>query len=63
MKKSASGRTILSCSYHADGSLESLTDASGKPVFYEYDWRGNLSGVRDENGDMLAAYAHHREES
>lgn len=58
LKKSASGRTILSCSYHADGSLESLTDASGKPVFYEYDWRGNLSGVRDENGDMLAAYAH-----
>ena len=33
-------------------------DASGKPVFYEYDWRGNLSGVRDENGNMLAAYAH-----
>ena len=58
LKKSASGRTILSCSYHADGSLESLTDVSGKPVFYEYDWRGNLSGVRDENGDMLAAYAH-----
>ena len=27
-------------------------------MFYEYDWRGNLSGVRDENGDMLAAYAH-----
>ena len=58
LKKSASGRTILSCSYHADGSLESLTDASGKPVFYEYDWRGNLSGMRDENGNMLAAYAH-----
>ena len=58
LKKSASGRTLVSCTYFSDGSLESLTDASGKPVFYEYDWRGNLSGVRDENGDMLAAYAH-----
>ena len=58
LKKSASGRTHVSCTYFSDGSLESLTDASGKPVFYEYDWRGNLSGVRDENGDMLAAYAH-----
>ena len=58
LKKSASGRTLVSCTYFSDGSLESLTDASGKPVFYEYDWRGNLSGVREENGNMLAAYAH-----
>ena len=36
----------------------SLTDASGKPVFYEYDWRGNLSAVKDGNGKTLAAYAH-----
>lgn len=56
LKKSASGRTLVSCTYFSDGSLESLTDASGKPVFYEYDWRGNLSGVRDENGNMLAAH-------
>ena len=33
-------------------------DASGKPVFYEYDWRGNLSAVKDGNGETLAAYAH-----
>ena len=58
LKKSESGRTLVSCTYFSDGSLESLTDASGKPVFYEYDWRGNLSGMRDENGNMLAAYAH-----
>ena len=42
----------------SDGSLESLTDASGKPVFYEYDWRGNLSAVKDGNGETLAEYAH-----
>ena len=58
LKKSASGRTLVSCTYFSDGSLESLTDASGKPVFYEYDWHRNLSGMRDENGNMLAAYAH-----
>ena len=58
LKKSESGRTLVSRTYFSDGSLESLTDASGKPVFYEYDWRGNLSGMRDENGNMLAAYAH-----
>ncbi|WP_147525354.1 DUF6531 domain-containing protein, partial [Acetivibrio ethanolgignens] len=40
LKKSASGRTLASCTYFSDGSLESLTDASGRPVFYEYDWRG-----------------------
>ena len=58
LKKSSSGRTLVSCTYFSDGSLESLTDASGKPVFYEYDWHRNLSGMRDENGNMLAAYAH-----
>ena len=58
LKKSASGRTLVSCTYFSDGSLESLTDASGKPVYYEYDWRGNLSAVKDGNGETLAAYAH-----
>ena len=33
-------------------------DASGKPVFYEYDWRGKLPAVKDGNGETLAAYAH-----
>lgn len=33
-------------------------DASGKPVFYEYDWRGKLPAVKDRNGETLAAYAH-----
>ena len=48
----------ISTPYHADGGVRSLTDASGKPVFYEYDWRGNLSAVKDGNGETLAAYAH-----
>ena len=58
LKKSASGRTLVSCTYFSDGSLESLTDASGKPVYYEYDWRGKLSAVKDGNGETLAVYAH-----
>lgn len=58
VKKSSSGRTLVSCTYFPDGSLESLTDASGKPVYYEYDWRGKLSGVKDEKGSMLVQYAH-----
>lgn len=58
IKKSSSGRTLLSCTYFSNGSLESLTDASGKPVFYEYDWHGKLSGVKNEKGNVLAQYAH-----
>ena len=48
----------ISTPYHADGGVRSLTDASGKPVFYEYDWRGKLPAVKDGNGETLAAYAH-----
>ena len=58
IRKSSSGRTLISCTYFSNGSLESLTDASGKPVYYEYDWRGKLSRVKDENGNMLAQYTH-----
>ena len=39
----------ISTPYHADGGVRSLTDASGKPVFYEYDWRGKLPAVKDGN--------------
>lgn len=58
MRKSSSGRTLLSCTYLSDGSLESLTDVSGKKVSYRYDWNGRLSAVLDENGQRIAAYAH-----
>uniref|UniRef100_UPI000AE3E4B2 RHS repeat-associated core domain-containing protein n=1 Tax=Acetivibrio ethanolgignens TaxID=290052 RepID=UPI000AE3E4B2 len=37
---------------------ESLTDASGRPVFYEYDWRGNLTSVRDGDRNILVQYTH-----
>ena len=57
-RKSSSGRTLVSCTYFPNGSLASLTDASGKPVYYEYDWRGKLSGVKDGNGNTLAQYTH-----
>ena len=39
----------ISTPYHADGGVRSLTDASGKPVFYGYDWRGKLPAVKDGN--------------
>lgn len=31
IKKSSSGRTLVSCTYHADKNLKSLTDVSGRP--------------------------------
>ena len=58
LRKSASGRTLLSCTWFSDGSLESLTDGSGKTIHYRYDWRGKLAAVTDENGQALAEYTH-----
>ena len=58
LKKSSSGRTLLSCTYFPDGKLESLTDVSGKTVHYHYGWKGELTAVTDEKGDRIASYSH-----
>ena len=58
LKKSSSGRTLISCTYFPDGNLESLTDVSGKTVHYHYDWKGELASVTDERGNRIASYSH-----
>ncbi|WP_077611728.1 RHS repeat-associated core domain-containing protein [Clostridium sp. Marseille-P2415] len=57
-KKSSSGRTLISCTYHPDGSLKTLTDVTGKTIHYGYDWRGNLSSIREEAGNEIVRYGH-----
>ena len=58
IKKSSSGRTLISCTYHADKSLKSLTDVSGKTVHYGYDSLGRLERICDDNGDEIVRYGH-----
>ncbi|WP_124065275.1 RHS repeat-associated core domain-containing protein [Clostridium sp. E02] len=58
MKKASSGKMLVSCTYYGDGSLETLTDVTGKTVQYRYDWRGNLSSIRDESGYEIVRYGH-----
>ncbi|MCC3399591.1 RHS repeat protein, partial [Clostridiales bacterium AHG0011] len=58
IKKSSSGRTLISCTYHADKNLKSLTDVSGKTVHYGYDSLGRLERICDDNGDEIVRYGH-----
>ena len=58
IKKSSSGRTLISCPYHADKSLKSLTDVSGKTVHYGYDSLGRLERICDDNGEEIVRYGH-----
>ena len=58
IKKSSSGWTLISCTYHADKSLKSLTDVSGKTVHYGYDSLGRLERICDDNGDEIVRYGH-----
>ena len=58
IKKSSSGRTLISCTYHADKSLKSLTDVSGKTVHYGYDSLGRLERICDDNGEEIVRYGH-----
>ena len=57
-KKSSSGKTLLACTYYADGSLRTLTDNFGKTSHYFYDYKGNLSSIEDDEGETLVQYQH-----
>ena len=58
VRKSSSGRTLVSCTYQADKKLKSLTDVSGKTVYYSYDTLGHLEQICDEEGTEIARYSH-----
>ena len=58
LRKESSGKTVLACSYFNDGSLKSLTDLSGKTIYYNYDWQGRLSEIQNELGQPLVQYSH-----
>lgn len=58
IKKSSSGRPLVSCTYDKDGSLKTLTDVTGKTIFYGYDWRGNLQNIKDQEGNEIVHYSH-----
>ena len=58
-KADTSGRTLICCTYHADGRLRILTDESGKTVAYGYDWKGNLAGIANEKGGQIVSYSHY----
>lgn len=60
LEKSASGRTLVCCTYFSDGSLESLTDASGKHLENRYDAEYLRAGMV-ENG-TVATFSYHNGE-
>ena len=53
--KSASGKTLLSYTYDADGKVLTRTDITGKTTEYRYDLTGNLTEVYDD-GTRQALY-------
>ena len=58
LRKLSGGRPILTCTYYPDGSLKTMTDVTGKPLFYRYDLEGNLSSIADESGQEIVSYQH-----
>lgn len=58
LRKMSGGRPILTCTYYPDGSLKTMTDITGKPLFYRYDLEGNLSSIADESGQEIVSYQH-----
>lgn len=59
-EKRASGRTLLSYTYDADGRRASQRDLTGKITQYQYTPGGQLSQVM-ENGRPLADYRYHED--
>ena len=57
LKKWSSGRPVISCTYYKNGELKSLTDVSGKTLYYGYDEAGRLSRLKDDDGKVLTEYA------
>ncbi len=58
LKKSSSGRPLLSCTYDKNGALKTLTDITGKTLHYGYDWRGNLSRISGDGNANIVEYDH-----
>lgn len=58
LKKWSSGKLAVSCAYYRDGSLKSLTDISGKTVYYGYDGQGRLTSLTDGAGKLLIGYTY-----
>ena len=59
-EKRASGRTLLSYTYDADGRRASQRDLTGKITQYQYTPGGQLSQIM-ENGRPLADYRYHED--
>ena len=59
-EKRASGRTLLSYTYDADGRRTSQRDLTGRVTQYQYTLGGQLSRVM-ENGRPLADYRYHED--
>ena len=58
LRKEYGGRPVLTCTYYPDGSLNTMTDVTGRPLSYRYDLEGNLSSVADETGNEIVSYQH-----
>ena len=55
--KEVSGHAVLRYTYHPDGNVKTMTDGSGRVLFYGYDHGGRLISVADEAGEIVG-YCH-----
>jgi len=56
LRKCSGGKPVVSCTYYKNGTLRSLTDVSGKTLYYEYDGDDRLKTLKDEKGSPLTEY-------